>query len=222
MLPETSGITGQALITTDGTGTLEWATVAGSGTVTSIDATGSNGISVTGGPVTTNGTFDISLDNTGVTGGNYRGASFVVDNQGRITSATNNGTFLGDLGNVDLSTDAPVSGQVLSWNGSAWVPLSVSGTGSVTSVDATGFGGIDITGGPITAAGSFNVTLGDTAVTPGTYTYGTFTVDQQGRITNASSGVTPLIDPLTTNGDMMFRFETRPACRSEAKVRLLP
>ena len=42
---------------------------------------------------------------------------------------------LDDLVDVDLSTDPPVSGEVLEWNGAAWVPGDGSGLVSVSSVN---------------------------------------------------------------------------------------
>lgn len=61
-LPNSPGINGQVLIT-NGSGELSWATVAGSGTVTSVDLAVPTEFTLSGNPITTAGTITISKAN---------------------------------------------------------------------------------------------------------------------------------------------------------------
>lgn len=100
--------------------------------------------------------------------------------------------------NANLTTIAgltPTTDNIIQAKGGAWfsrtiaqlkTDLSLSGvnTGDQTVVlsgDATGSGQTNIT-----------VVFANTAVTPGTYTVATITVDSKGRITGASSGTIPV------------------------------
>jgi hypothetical protein len=76
-----------------------------------------------------------------------------------------------------------------------------SSSGTVTSVTA----GTGLTGGTITASGT--IALADTAVTAGSYTYGSFTVDAQGRLTAASSNTSPVTcQDFEAKGDLLAGY----------------
>ena len=135
-----------------------------------------------------------------VAGGGGGGVAGGVIYSGTWDAATNNPTLTSSVGtkgeyyvvsvagstNLNGITDWKVSDWAI-FNGSVWEKVDNSEVAYVSNV-ATGTG---LTGGPITSTGT--ISLANTAVTAGTYgnatINGVFTVDAQGRLTNAANVV---------------------------------
>lgn len=155
----------------------------GFGTVTSISVAGSNGITVTGSPITSSGTIALALGNITPTSvaspGTITGSNLSGTNTGDQTitltgdiSGTGKGAFATTLsttgvtaGTYGAATTIPIitvdaKGRVTSMT----TTTALLGTGTVTSVGLVGDSGVVITGDPITAAGQFTVSLG--TITP--------------------------------------------------------
>lgn len=88
---------------------------------------------------------------------------------------------------IDVVITTPTSGQTLIYQNGVWVNASAAtggGSGTVTNVSA----GPGLTSTPNPITGSGEISIADTAVSAGTYTLATLTINSKGQITNASNG----------------------------------
>jgi len=174
LAPSQTGNSGKYL-TTNGTDS-SWS-VNPLGTVTSVAATAGTGISVTGSPITTSGTLNITntapdqtvsiASGTGISAtGTY--PAFTVANTGVTSAVAGTGISVsGSTGAVTVTNTAPDQTVALTGAGTTVVTGTYpnftitstdSTTGTVTSVAATAGTGISVTGSPITTSGTLNIT----------------------------------------------------------------
>jgi fibronectin-binding autotransporter adhesin len=126
----------------------------GSGTVTSVGGTGTvNGLTLTG-TVTSSGSLTLGGTLSGISNSALTNSSVTFN--GRSASLGGSATInLADLGTVTITS--PSNGQVLKYNGTAWV----------NSTDATGGGGSGtVTAVSVTSANGFGGTVSNSTTTP--------------------------------------------------------
>jgi hypothetical protein len=169
-----------------------WTTVAGVGTVTSVDVSGGiTGLTYNGGPVTAAGTITAS----GTLGVGYGGTSattaIAAFNALAPTTTSGDLIYRTSTGNVRLAIGS--SGQLLTASGGIPVWISPTVYGSVNYVDVSGGGtGLSFNGGPITASGTITAT-------------GTLGVGYGGTSATTAIAAFTALSPTTTSGDLIYR-----------------
>jgi hypothetical protein len=171
LLPSYTGNGGKVLALNTGATDTEWISVAGAGTVTSVNAaTAISGLSFTGGPITSAGTLTLT-------------GTLNVQGGGTGTTSFASGAVLIGAGTSAVTTVSPgTSGNVLVSDGSAWISQAGGASGVSSLTAGTGIslsgstGAITVTNTGVTSVGSTGtvngITLSGTVTSTGSLTLG--------------------------------------------------
>lgn len=178
--------TGAVTLTSlDVTTALGYTPGSGTGTVTSVSGSGgTTGLTLTGGPINVSGTLTLG----GVLGVANGGT-------GQTTQA--------GAANAVLPSQGGHGGQFLTTDGTnaSWATVSAGGGGTVTSVNATGSNGVNVSGVPITGAGTIAISLGAISPTAVT-TSGAIVTTNSTAATNKTTGAVQVTGGVGVQGDL--------------------
>lgn len=189
-----SGNTGNITISSIGGGG------GGGGTVTSVGVSpvSASRLTVSGSPIVSSGTITLDLAASGVVAGSYTYPSMTVDAYGRVTNISN-GASVGTVTSIGVTpgfgiqvTGSPIttSGNITilntgvtrlnagtnislsGSNGNVTISATGPGTGTVTSVGISS-STLNISGSPVTVAGTINIDLPNTVSVSNVYANGT-------------------------------------------------
>jgi len=219
------GTSGQVL-TSRGSAAPVWSAAA-TGTVTSVSLSLPSIFSVSGSPVTSSGTLTGTLNTqaaalvfAGPATGSAATPTFralvasdlpsLPYGTGTVTSVSGTGTVNGITltGTVTTTGSLTLGGTLggISNSQLTYSSITVNGTsialgasGSITAANPYALTiGTGLSGSSYIGSSAVTIALANTTVSAGSYTYGSFTVDAQGRLTAASSGTAPVTSVAAT------------------------